>query len=66
MKVRVVIQYDPEVKAYSASCPELPGCTSCGDTEKQALANIREAIELYLEPTPGEVAPGAKVVELKI
>jgi predicted RNase H-like HicB family nuclease len=66
MNVRVVIEYDPEVNAYSAHCPELPGCTSCGDTEEQALANIREAIDLYLQPTPGEVAPGAKVVELKL
>lgn len=64
MKIRVVVEYDPETKLYSASCPELPGCASAGATEDEALAHVREAIALYLEPAPGEVAPGAKVVEL--
>jgi predicted RNase H-like HicB family nuclease len=33
-------------------CPELPGCTSAGDTEEEALENIREAIQLYLAADP--------------
>lgn len=64
MKVRVVVEYDPETKLFSASCPELSGCASAGATEEEALAHVREAVELYLEPAPGELAPGAKVVEL--
>ena len=51
MKVRVVVDHDAEVESYSVYCPELPGCASCGDTEDKALKNIREAIELYLEPS---------------
>ncbi len=47
---RVVLEYDREANAYSAVCPELPGCASAGDTEEEARANIREAIELYLAP----------------
>jgi len=35
--------------AYSAKCPSLPGCYSCGDTVEEAQANIREAIHLYLD-----------------
>lgn len=35
---------------FTASAPALPGCVSEGDTREQALANIREAIDLYLEP----------------
>lgn len=66
MKVRVVIEYDPEVDAYSATCPELPGCASCGDSESEALANIREAIELYLEPSDIALSKGAKVVDLAV
>jgi len=31
--------------------PSLPGCISEGETEEEALANIKEAIELYLEPS---------------
>jgi predicted RNase H-like HicB family nuclease len=47
---------------YVASVPTLPGCVSQGDTRREALANIREAIEVYLEdcreagdPVPTEV-----------
>ena len=36
-------------EGYSVSCPGLPGCWSQGETEEQALANIREAIREYLE-----------------
>jgi predicted RNase H-like HicB family nuclease len=34
-------------EGYSVSCPALPGCWSEGDTEAEALANIREAIREY-------------------
>lgn len=54
MKSRVVLEHDAETGDWSAWCPELPGCTSAGDTEEGALRNIREAIELYLEPSPLE------------
>lgn len=64
MKIRVVIEYDPEVKSHAVYCPELPGCASFGDTEEEAMKNIREAIDLYLEPAPGEVPENGKVVEL--
>jgi predicted RNase H-like HicB family nuclease len=66
MTFRVVLEYDPEAEAYSAVCPELPGCASAGDTEEEAKANIREAIELYL--TPGDVGlpENAKLVEVAV
>jgi len=66
MKIRVVIEYDPVARSYAAWCPELPGCTSCGATEEEAYQNMHEAVELYLDPSPGEVAPGAKIVELTL
>ena len=34
---------------YHASCPALPGCHSEGDTLDESIANIREAIAVYLE-----------------
>ena len=46
-KVSVVIEQD-EHGCY-AWCPELKGCQSQGNNVEEALANIREAIELYLE-----------------
>jgi len=46
-KVGVVIEKDEH--GYYAFCPELEGCQSQGDTFEQALNNIKEANELYLE-----------------
>jgi predicted RNase H-like HicB family nuclease len=39
----VIVGQDEEGN-YIAHCPELKGCWSCGDTEEEALTNIREAI----------------------
>ncbi len=66
MKLRVVVEYDSETGSYAAYCPELPGCASAGDTEEQALANIREAIALYLEPSPVKISSHGKIYEVEI
>lgn len=66
MKFRIVVEYDPETKSYAACCPELPGCCSCGDTEQEALENMKEAIALYLEPNPVNLRPNGKVFEVEI
>jgi predicted RNase H-like HicB family nuclease len=50
MKLKTVIEKS-EDGGYTVFVPSLPGCISEGDTREQALTNIREAIELYLEPT---------------
>jgi len=49
MKLKVVLE-PSEDGGYTVYVPSLPGCISEGDTIEEALANIREAIELYLEP----------------
>jgi predicted RNase H-like HicB family nuclease len=49
MTVQVVLE-PSEDGGYTVVVPELPGCISEGDTLDEALDNIREAIELYLEP----------------
>jgi predicted RNase H-like HicB family nuclease len=46
-KVSIVIEQDEN--GYYAYAPGLPGCQSQGDTFEEASANIREAVELYLE-----------------
>ncbi len=48
LRYHVVLEKQEE-GGYSVYIPELPGCLSQGDTEKEALANIKEAAELYLE-----------------
>lgn len=66
MKIRVLLEYDKRTKSYAVYCPELPGCASCGDTEAEALKNIREAIALYLEPSALPVPRNAKIKALAI
>jgi predicted RNase H-like HicB family nuclease len=47
MNYRVMLVETDE--GFSVSCPALPGCHSQGATHEEALANIREAIRLWLE-----------------
>ena len=51
-KASVVIEKDEH--GFYAWCPELKGCQSQGQTLEEAIANIREAIELYLETLSAE------------
>jgi len=48
MRFPVVI-YREETGGFSVVCPSLPGCHSQGETLDEALANVREAIDLCLE-----------------
>ena len=64
LKFTAIIEGDKD--GYYAYCPELKGCQTQGDTVEQALANLREAAELYLETlSPDELeslAPGSKTI----
>ena len=64
MKWRVVLEPDLETSEGAIWCPELPGCVSAGATQEEALNNIREAIELYLQPDAIELVHGAVVREV--
>ena len=66
MTFRVVLEHDPETGDCSAVCPELPGCASAGETEEEARANIREAIQLYLMPGDIDLPQGAKLFEVTV
>ena len=66
MKWRVVLERDAETGEWAAWCPELPGCTSAGETEDEALKNIQEAIELYLEPSPLDLSGGTITREVVV
>lgn len=48
MKFLVTVQQD-EDGMYVSSCPRLPGCHSQGRTYDEAVVNIKDAIELYIE-----------------
>jgi len=53
-KFTVILREEPE-GGYSAQCVELPGAISQGETRKQAIANVKEAIAGYLEAFPEEL-----------
>lgn len=58
-KYRVILEPDDEAGGFSIWVPVLPGCVSQGDTREEALANIREAIQAYIESSlkHGEPVP---------
>ena len=66
MRIRTVIEYDEQTKTYASYCPELPGCTSCGKTAEEARENLKEAIELFLEPTDIPLPSDAKEEEIAV
>lgn len=63
-RFRVILEPN-ELGGYTAIVPLLPGCISEGDTREEALANIKEAIELYIESlrVDGEPIPTEEMVE---
>ena len=64
MKFRILLEFDPETRRWSAAFPELPGCTSAGETEAETIANAREALELWFQPTDMELKPDSKLIEI--
>lgn len=61
MKLKVILEPSDE-GGYTVYVPSLPGCISEGDDVDEALANIQEAIELYLEPPDNEPSTQAGVI----
>jgi predicted RNase H-like HicB family nuclease len=67
MRLKIILE-PSEDGGYTAIVPALPGCISEGDTRKEALDNIKEAIELYLDPVDDDLnfSPKSKLVELTV
>lgn len=67
MKLRIVLE-PSEDGGFTVFVPTLPGCISEGESKEEALRNIREAIELYLEPVEDDLAlsPNAEQIELAV
>ena len=70
MKYTVILERDSS-SMYVAHVPTLKGCVSQGQTREEALANVKEAIEAYIEalledklPLPTEV--GKEAIEIEI
>jgi len=63
MKLKIILE-SSEDGGYTVFVPSLPGCISEGETKEEALKNIREAIELYLEPVPDDLFVGTEYSEI--
>ena len=65
MNLTVILEPSDE-GGYTVFVPSLPGCISEGETKEDALSNIREAIELYLEEVEDDSVIGHKAEVYKI
>ncbi len=63
MKYKIALRRSEE--GYGVSCPAMPGCWSHGETEEEAIQNIRDAIQEYLEVIT-ESLQGADVREIEV
>jgi predicted RNase H-like HicB family nuclease len=65
MNIKIVLEPSEE-GGFTAIVPSLPGCISEGHTREDALKNIREAIELYLEPVEEDMVFSARAEEVDL
>jgi predicted RNase H-like HicB family nuclease len=67
MRIKVILE-PSEDGGYTVFAPSLPGCISEGNTKEEALRNIREAIDLYMEPTEDDelLPPNSEIIELAV
>ena len=67
MKLKEILEPSSE-GGFTALAPSLPGCISEGDSKEEALANIQEAIQLYMEPVEddSDFAPNEQSKEVNI
>lgn len=67
MNVKIVV-HEAEEGGFWAEVPALPGCVSQGETMDELLANMRKAIQAWLDTTPPDAEPAEprQVVELSV
>ena len=67
MKIQVILEPSDE-GGFTAIVPSLPGCISEGNTKEEALKNIKDAVELYLEPVDDDLRfnPDAQILEIAL
>ena len=67
MKLKIVLEPSDE-GGYTVYVPSLPGCISEGETKEEAMVNIKEAIELYLDPVEDDLplSPNHEIMEIAV
>ena len=64
MKYTIILEKEEEEGGYSAQCLELPGAISQGESQEEAIENIKVAIELVLETLDLETKRLSKINEI--
>ncbi len=49
LKYEIILYWSNEDQVFIAEAPELPGCIAHGNTQEAALANVKEAIQLWID-----------------
>ena len=65
-KFQLLVELESQTKRWSALFPELPGCATAGDTEKDAIANAKEALALWFQPAPVKLSKKTRLIELAL
>lgn len=65
MKFKVILEENEE-GGFTIYVPSLPGCISEGNTKEEAIKNIKEAIQLYLEPDIEKIPSGKNIQILEV
>ena len=65
MRLKVVLEPSEE-GGFTVHVPSLPGCISEGQTREEALRNIKEAIQLYLEPAEEDLILSENTLVLEV
>ena len=65
MKLKVYVEPSDE-GGYTVIVPSLPGCISEGETREEAIKNIKEAIELYIEPVEDDILTVSNAEEFEL
>lgn len=63
LKYAIILRPEPVEGGYSVSVPALPGCHAQGETLEEAIANAREAIQVYVESLIADGEPVPEEVE---
>ena len=65
MKLKVVLEPSDD-GGFTVFVPALPGCISEGESKEEAIKNIREAIQLYLEPVEDDLNLSSEAEEIEL
>ena len=67
-KYEIIIYWSKEDDAYVAEVPELPGCMAHGNTYEEAIKNVQDAIQLWIDTAKefGDTIPEPKGEKLKL